>query len=180
MSGYKMLFLAAVLAVTGVFSTGCSNNLLILENDPDMLTAFQGVFSETGYYNYDDVTGIYKLYDDNKSFIGYAFYADGKSYDGEFDGEGSKKGAPMKILVGLKDMDTIKGIVIVSHAEDYLFWRLLINADYLNQFDNLRIEDAYFTSDGGKIDCVTGATLSSVSVLDLARESAVEKIKLIE
>lgn len=177
--GYKTLFITTILFVTGLFTLSCSSNLLILENDSDVLNALQSVFYETSYYKYDEAIDIYQLYDNNKSFIGYAFYAESISYDGEFDGEGSKKGTPMKIMVSLHDKNTINRVVVVSHAEDYLFWQLLIDARYLSQFNNLRLEDAYFISDGGKVDCVTGATLSSLSVLDIVRESAAKKVMII-
>ena len=176
---YKTVFLTALLSITLMFVIGCSTSPLILENNQDVLIPLQDVFPDTYYYSYDNTTEIYKVYDDKKSFLGYAFYAEGISYDGEFDGEGGKKGTPMKILVGMEDKNTIKGAVVVSHAEDYMFWQLLIDAEYLRQFDNLELADAYLTSDGGKVDCVTGATLSSLSVLDLVRESAAEKVKLI-
>ena len=176
---FKTGFLTALLSITVMFFSGCSTGTLILENNQDVLIPLQDVFLDTYYYSYDNTTEVYKVYDDKKSLLGYAFYAEGISYDGEFDGEGGKKGTPMKILVGMEDKNAIKGAVVISHAEDYMFWQLLINAEYLRQFDNLELEDVYFTSNGGKVDCVTGATLSSLSVLDLVRESAAEKVKLI-
>lgn len=42
-----------------------------------------------------------------------------------------------------------------------------------------KIEDAYFKRDGGQIDAITTATLSSTAVLNTVRETALEKVKLL-
>jgi uncharacterized protein with FMN-binding domain len=55
----------------------------------------------------------------------------------------------------------------------------LIRENYFDQFARLKIEDAYFSRQGGKVDSVTGATLSSTLVLNTVREAALEKVKSI-
>jgi Na+-translocating ferredoxin:NAD+ oxidoreductase RnfG subunit len=178
-SRFRPVLITVLILSTAVFNfTSCTT--LIFENNPEVMTALQEVFPQGGYYIYDEDSQVYTIYDSSKSEIGYAFYAEGKSYDGEWDIEGGKVGAPMKILVGLEDKETIKGISIVTHREDVIFWELLIKEDYFNQFTGLKIEDAHFTGDGGKLDCVTRATLSSRSVMDIVRETAIGKIKLIK
>ena len=111
--------------------------------------------------------------------IGYAFFAEGMSYQGEDNIEGSKYSAPMIILVGLKDKNTIARIFVTSQSELAQFWKKLVNANYFDQFIDLKIEEAYFVRNGGSIDSVTGATLSAASVLDIVREVAIEKAKSI-
>ncbi|MDD4924802.1 MAG: FMN-binding protein [Dehalococcoidales bacterium] len=86
----------------------------------------------------------------------------------------------MSILVGLEDKSTIKNIYVVNHGENIGFWNILINKGYFGQFVQLNIEDTALICDGGQIDAVTGATLSSMSVVDIVREAALEKVKLIK
>ncbi|MFC1875207.1 FMN-binding protein [Chloroflexota bacterium] len=154
----------------------CVNTPLEFQQDQQTLEMLIRIFPEAGYYIYDEGAEIYNVYDMSKNQTGYAFYAEGKSYEGEEDVEGWKVPTPIKILIGLKDKETIKDILIISHAEGVIFWDLLIKEDYFQQFVGLKITDAYLKDDGGVIDSVTRATLSSTSVLDIVREAALVKV----
>ena len=170
-----VLVIASLLALTN--SLACTK--LEFQQDQQTLEMLIGIFPEAGYYIYDEEAEIYNVYDMSKNQTGYAFYAEGKSYEGEESIEGWKVPTLIKILVGLKDQETIKDILIISHAEGVIFWDLLIKEDFFQQFVGLKITDAYLKGDGGVIDAVTAATLSSTSVLDIVRETALEKFKSI-
>jgi Na+-translocating ferredoxin:NAD+ oxidoreductase RnfG subunit len=158
-----------------------SNNLWIwrLQQAPETLQPLREVFPEAFYYLYSAETGIYTIYDESRINLGYAFYAEGMGEAiprGEY---GYKEAAPINILIGLKDQETIEGIYVVSQEETWFFWNLLVKNNYFDQFQGLKIEDAYFTDSGGKVDSVTMATLSSTSVLNIVRHAAIEKAALI-
>jgi electron transport complex protein RnfG len=97
-------------------------------------------------------------------------------YGGEL---GVKEPGPIEILVGLEDKETIKGIYVVSNSETPLYWNRLFTKNYFAQFEGLSIENAYFVRDGGNVDVATGATVSSLLVLDTVRDAALEKAELI-
>lgn len=158
------------------FFSSCSP--IVMENNPEQLLLVKNIFYEAGYYYHDIETDIYTTYDINKRQIGYVFLAEGRSYSGS--GLFSKSSAPMKILIGLVDKNTIKNIYVVTHGEDNEFWGMLDDKGYFDQFVQLNIKDAALKRDGGQIDAVTGATLSSMSVVDIVREATLEKVKLIK
>lgn len=177
---YSVIIAFVVILVAGylLFLTETfTHSQLELQQKQGTMELLQELFSEAGYYYYDEETEIYTVYDCNKSRIGYAFYAEGMSYEGNASSEGGKMGYPMVIWVGLKDIYTIENIVVMSHGEDQYYWNKLVNNGFFAQFTGLKIEDAYLIKAGGRIDSVTGATLSSDSVVDIVRESALEKTK---
>lgn len=126
----------------------------------------EDMFPEMTDYEFED--DIYILYT-NGDKIGYAFLALGVGYGGE-----------ISILVGLDDAETIKGIIIVSHQESPGLGARITESDFTNRFIGLDIDDVALIQEGGQIDGITGATISSKAVVDAVRETAMEKVKLIE
>jgi electron transport complex protein RnfG len=148
--------------------------------DQQTLEILSAVFPDIGFYSFEEDSAIYTVYNSGKNKIGYAFYAEGMGAEVPMTEGGRKVPGPIVILVGLEDKETINGIVVISHSETSWFWDLLIQKNYFAQFSELKIEAAYFKKDGGEVDGITGATLSSTLVLDTVREAAIEKVNLIE
>jgi Na+-translocating ferredoxin:NAD+ oxidoreductase subunit G len=71
----------------------------------------------------------------------------------------------IKMLVGINMDDTIKGIRIISHSETPGLGANIINEYFYGQFDGLNFDDALLKRDGGKIDAITGATVTTQSVV---------------
>jgi Na+-translocating ferredoxin:NAD+ oxidoreductase RnfG subunit len=153
--------------------TSC--NVTVLESEPDILNALQKLYLDACYYNYDEESSVYGVYDSNKKKIGYAYYAEGQGYS-----------SIIHILVGLKDTETIYGIVITSHEEDYadVFGsgpgKKLTAPEFIDQFNNIKIVDCMLNDDGGVIDAITQATVSSKAVAKIVRESALKKSQFIK
>ncbi len=111
--------------------------------------------------------------------IGYSFYAEGMGEE-VLSVQDQKIPGPITILVGIRsDKETINNIFVIENNETLLYWQLLVKKNYFDKFVGLKIEDTYFKHDGGEVDVITGATLSSTSVLNLVREAALGKVKLI-
>jgi Na+-translocating ferredoxin:NAD+ oxidoreductase RnfG subunit len=120
------------------------------------------------------------VYDSDESKLGYAFYAEGMGV-GMPGAEGLEKIAgPIVILVGIQDTETINQIHVISHKETPQLWSNLVRKGYLDLFSGLKVSDAYFIHDGGQIDAISGATLSSKLVLDTVRDSMLAKVELLE
>lgn len=137
--------------------------------DQQTLEMIQQIFPEVSYYILEEDICI--IYNNVRNEIGYAFYGEGWGYGGK-----------MLILVGLEDKETIKGIIVVSHIEGWQYWNSLAESNYFDQFIGLRIEDCYLKysyDGGGQVDGVTGATVSSMAVVDIVRKAALEKIESI-
>ena len=122
-----------------------------------------GMFPEMD--GYEQVDEIYVIHDGTDT-IGYAYIAQGKGYGGIID-----------ILVGLEDEDTIKGINIIKHSESPGLGARIIEDEYRDQYIDLDIADSEMNFNGGQIDSITGATISSKAVADAVRTSALEKVQ---
>lgn len=122
-----------------------------------------GMFPDMSRYEFIDE--IYVVYNDT-NIIGYAYIAQGKGYGGYID-----------ILVGLEDENTIKGINIIKHSESPGLGARIIEDEYRDQYIDLDIVDSEMNFDGGEIDSITGATISSKAVADAVRTTALEKVQ---
>ena len=116
----------------------------------------------TSYISEDD---IYIISADGTE-IGFAFLAVGKGYGGDID-----------ILVGLEDETTLKGIAVIAHAETPGLGDKILNPDFTDRFVGVDITDVAVPDEGGKIDAITGSTISTKAVIDAVRTTAMEKVK---
>ena len=123
------------------------------------------IFPEMDKFIYE--ADIYWIYS-NEVKIGFAFLARGMGYGGHID-----------ILVGLEN-ETIKGIGIVTHRETPGMGDRITEPEFKDQFLGLYIGDAALKRDDGRIDAITGATISSRAVAEAVREMAMEKIRALE
>lgn len=98
--------------------------------------------------------------------IGFAFLAVGKGYGGDID-----------ILVGLEDETTLKGIAVIAHAETPGLGDKILAPDFTDRFVGVNIADVAVPDEGGKIDAITGSTISTKAVIDAVRTTAMEKVK---
>jgi electron transport complex protein RnfG len=140
---------------------------LELQQDKETLDVLRGVFPEVCYYHYGE-EGIYGIYDAGRNEIGYAFYAEGKGY-----------GSRIVILVGIEDKETLRGIDVISHNEQLTMGYASKELDFTafsEQFAGLNIDDCYLRNDGGQVDAITRATISSDAVVRIVREAVLEKI----
>jgi len=180
---YPVAFVCLVL-LTAVallaFAENSTKDRMQFLKDQQTLEILSEVFPDISFYSFEEESGIYTVYNSAKNRIGYAFYAEGMGAEVPMTEGGRKVPGPIVILVGLEDKETINGIVVISHSETSWFWDFLLSRNYLEQFSGLKIDACYFKRNGGEVDAVTGATLSSTLVLDTVREAAIEKAKLIK
>jgi len=109
-------------------------------------------FTETGDYYIATVSG---------EEIGYAFIAGGRGYSGS-----------IKTMVGMYKNGTISGVNIIRQSETPGLGTRIAEPDFTNQFSSKRIWDVRLRQDGGVIDAITGATISSRAITDIVRERA--------
>jgi electron transport complex protein RnfG len=129
------------------------------------------IFPNIAEFEHDEDIDIYTLYADKEMTqkLGYAFLAVGAGYGGN-----------ISILVGLEDAQTVKGIIILSHIETPDLGSRITEPSFLDQFIGLNINDVALTQDGGQIDGLTSATISSKAVVNAVKETAMEKIAQLE
>jgi len=122
------------------------------------------LFPEMTEYNLEE-GDIYTISSDGTR-IGYAFIAIGKGYGGDID-----------IVVGLENKTTLKGIAIIAHAETPGLGDKILKPDFTDRFVEVDIADVAVPDEGGKIDAITGSTISTKAVIDAVRTTAMEKVK---
>ena len=129
------------------------------------------LFPTMADFVHDEETGLYSLYDEgavsvdeetgessvDQSFpaVGYAFMTNGRGYGGKIG-----------ILVGLETSRALRGIRVISHQETPGLGAKITNADFLDQFAGLVPDQLVLARDGGAIDAITGATISSRAVAE--------------
>lgn len=124
------------------------------------------MFPDMGRYTFDDE--MYTIYSGEVT-IGYAFVAAGKGY-----------GGVISLLVGLDDEKTIKGVTVISHGETPGLGAKITESSFTEQFAGIAVEDVALRRDGGQIDAITGATISSRAVAQAVRAAAIAKLGLLE
>ncbi|HEX78741.1 MAG TPA: FMN-binding protein [Dehalococcoidia bacterium] len=166
-----LLTLAIIISVSLlVISGGITQAVLESRQDQETLELLQGIFPKTAFYYFDTDTEIYTLYNSSRSEIGHAFYGEGIGFNPR-----------MVIIIGLEDKETIKDIIVTSQRETRWYWNRLVNSDFFDQFKELRIEDCVLKryNNDGKVDGITGATISCMGVVNIVRKAALEKMELL-
>jgi len=133
------------------------------QKEQQIQSMLKEMFPSMSEYTFED--DIYTIFSDGAG-IGYVFLAVGKGYGGDID-----------ILIGLEDETTIKGITIISQSETPGLGSRIAESSFASKFAGLNIGDVALKQDGGQIDAITGATISSEAVVDAVRTTAMEKVK---
>ena len=162
-----IMFITLVVLISVILLT-ITESFTSAQLHQQVIEKLEGMFPKMTDSDYDFEDDIYILYADGDK-IGYGFLAVGAGYGGK-----------ISILVGLEDAETIKGIIIVSHQESPGIGSMITESDFTDKFVGLNIDDVALRQEGGQIDGITGATISSKAVIDAVRETAMEKVRLIE
>ena len=139
---------------------------ILAERDAEIIAQFEDIFPDLDEYRYIDE--FYEIYDNSGQLIGYAFLARGNGYGGEID-----------ILIGIDPDYNIKKISILANTETPGLGTQIGESFFTDQFTGLGAADVGLTSEGGSIDAITGATVSSKAVTDAVRETINEKLESI-
>lgn len=108
----------------------------------------------------------YRALDSSGNLVGYAFFQDYPGAQG-----------PIRIAGGVDaSFSTITGVQIMKHGETPGLGAKITEPDFRNQFLDISLADMKLSKDGGKIDAITGATISSRAVID-ALNAGVASIK---
>jgi len=136
------------------------------QKEQEIKGMLQEMFPSMSQYTFED--NIYTIYADGAE-VGYAFLATGKGYGGDID-----------ILVGLEDETTIKAITIISQSETPGLGSRIAESSFAAEFTGVNIDDVALKQDGGQVDAITGATISSRAVIEAVRTQAMEKVKALK
>ena len=163
---FPVIFITLVVFVSVALVSGTDSitkDKIIYQIEQKIQGMLVETFPDMNEYTFTD--DIYTIYSDN-TLVGYAFLATGKGYGGDID-----------ILVGLEDEQTLKGITIVTQSETPGLGSRIIESSFVSKFVGANIDDIFLKKDGGQIDAITGASISSEAVVDVVRNTAMEKVK---
>jgi len=165
---YPVLFLTFVVLVAVVVLTltnSITRDKIALAKKQAVAEMLSALFPNMDSFTYDDKTGMYTILAD-KTTIGYAFTAEGRGY-----------GGPIDILIGLKpDNKTLQGIRIISQQETPGLGAKIVEASFLDQFNGVSVDQVKLARNGGKIDAITGATISSTAVVKGVRNAIEQRL----
>jgi len=110
----------------------------------------------------------YDIYDQENKVIAYGF---------KTVVEPPKTLTDRLIIIGLVDLNyRIMAIDISSKKGTKLWKKEIAESDFEKEFSGLTVEELKLSSEGGKIDAITGATVSSKAVVEAIREKIQEII----
>jgi len=166
---YPVVFLAVIVIVSVVLLMAVNSvTSPIVKNMQveEIKNTLRSIFPEMSQYEVEDE--VYIIYEDDEK-AGYAFIASGSGYGGNID-----------IMVGLDSGFGIKGVSILSQTETPGLGSMITESLFTDQFKELSASDIALKADGGKIDAVTGATISSRAVVNAVKEKMIEIIDSLE
>lgn len=125
----------------------------------------ESIFPElTGF---EESGEIINVYEDNK-IIGHTFIATGRGYSGK-----------ISVFVGIDPDYSIEGMEVLSHTETPGLGNKITEEPFTEQFLGLDADEIALSRDGGKIDAITGATISSRAVTLAVQERMFEIIEIL-
>ena len=174
---YPALILTIIVLVSAASLTATNSvtkDKILEIREENIRNMIRNHFSDIDDYEYKDDLNTYYVYRQN-SVIGYAFES---SVDGY--------GGPIEMLIAIDSSSisendvTIKGISIINHGETPGLGAKITTSSFKSQFDEIGLDQMYLREDGGKIDAISGATISSTSVVEGVRRSTESKLKELE
>jgi len=163
---YPIVFLTVVVLISVsllLYINSFTSSVVEAQNRIKIKTVLESIFPDlTEFKEEEDLFIIYQ----GDDIIGYTFLASGNGYSGVID-----------MLVGINIDYTIKDVAILSQTETPGLGSRITEKAFTNQFMGLGVDDINLSKDGGSIDAITGATISSRAVTDTIRTSMAEIIE---
>jgi electron transport complex protein RnfG len=100
-------------------------------------------------------TLYYQAFDAGNNLIGYCFF---------HDQPGSQ--SVITLAGGIDMKNTVTGVKIMTHAETPGLGARIIEPAFTDQFAGVTEDNLMLSKNGGAIDAITGATISSQAVID--------------
>lgn len=166
---YPVIFLAVIVFVAVIllmYVNNITTAKILEQREAKIVTQLENIFPDMDKYELkDDIYIVLK----NGETIGYTFIAKGKGYGGE-----------ISTLVGIDKDFAIKEITVMSNTETPGLGIRITLASFTDQFKGLKSQDVVLSKNGGKVDAITGATISSRAVTDSVKKELDKKIEIIK
>lgn len=163
---YPIIFLTIIVLISVsllLFINTFTSEVVEAQRQAKIKAALEQIFPKLTKFEEDG--DIYIIYED-ADLAGYTFTASKNGYSGVIN-----------ILVGINNDYTIKDVIILSHTETPGLGSKITEEAFTDQFIGLDTEGIALSKNGGKIDAITGATISSRAVTEGIQEKMIEIIE---
>jgi len=165
---YSVVFLTLVVLMSVsllLWINSFTSVVVEAQNDAKIKSVLESIFPDLT--EFEESGEIFIVYEGD-NIAGYTFIATGGGY-----------GGPIDILVGMNPDYTLREIEVLSHTETPGLGNKIIEEPFTEQFVGLRVDEIVLSRDGGKIDAITGATISSRAVTEAIQDRMVEIIEIL-
>jgi len=163
---YPVIFLTLIVLISVsllLYINSFTSRVVEAKNREKIRAVLEEVFPDLTDFEEDG--DIYLIYTEDV-LQGYAFSTSGSGYGGE-----------ISMLIGIDTDYRIKDIGVLSHSETPGLGGKITEQSFTGQFKGLEAGDVALSEDGGSIDAITGATISSRAVTEAVYEKMVEIIE---
>ncbi|MFW5994772.1 MAG: C-GCAxxG-C-C family (seleno)protein [Spirochaetia bacterium] len=135
-------------------------------SEEEVAEALENIFPDAQFEAVED--GLYEATEDGEVV--------GVGRIGEADGHEG----PITIAVGIATDGTVHGAHVVEHNETPDLGDVIVEDDFLSQFEGLSADEIQLQADGGEIDATSGATVSCETATEIIRAEAERCCEYIE
>jgi electron transport complex protein RnfG len=165
---YPIVFLTIIVLVSVsllLYINTFTSGVVEAQNRAKIQSVLESIFP--GLTDFEEDGDLFIIYEGD-SVAGYTFLASGNGYSGE-----------ISMLVGINPDYSIKDVAILSQTETPGLGSRITEKEFTGQFAGLMVDDVVLSKDGGSIDAITGATISSRAVTDTIRGKMAGIIKIL-
>ncbi|MCI0497977.1 MAG: RnfABCDGE type electron transport complex subunit G [Thermoplasmata archaeon] len=171
---FRLTIVVAVAVIALTITDAVTRDLIAESREKELQALLEKIFP--GMDDYEEKDDVYFILersdvpvenpygiDENYEIIGFAFIAEGDGY-----------GGAIELLIGIEpDLDdpTLVGIRVLTQSETPGLGAKIADEEFTDQFNGLATGDAVLTDDGGQIDAISGATISSRAVVDAIQDA---------
>lgn len=170
--GFKSIVLPAIvlLLVAGIITAllagtnSLTKDKIVEQNTKKQIETLQTVLPSFDKYEEQSTKDGEKYYiakSNDGAIIGYAFITANNGY-----------GGAVSVMTGITVDDKISGVAILEHGETPGLGANATKEDFRNQYKNISTENNLSVKkDGGTIDAITGATITSRAVTNSVNDA---------
>lgn len=163
---YPIVFLTLIVLISVsllLYINTFTSEIVETQKQAKIKAALEQIFPElTGFEEDGEIFIIYE----GDDIAGYTFIASGSGYSGV-----------ISMLVGINIDYAIRNVAILSHTETPGLGSKITEEAFTAQFIGLGTDEIALSKDNGKIDAITGASISSRAVTEAIQEKMIETVE---
>ena len=154
LSGILLAICVAMAVLLGVTNEATKGTIALRQQEAKN-AAMSEVIPAKNYTLLESIADDHELYAafNGNDLVGYAVSLSESGYGGEIN-----------MMIGIKADRTVSGVSITDMSETPGLGDNAKNSEFMDMFKNLAEKEVALTSDGGKVNALSGATITSKAV----------------